>query len=51
MMRKILVTHHTHTDIAYTRTAGREGAALTVKNEGVTLTVPARDVNGLRLTS
>jgi alpha-mannosidase len=32
-------------------TFGREGAALKVKNEGVTLTVPARGVTGLRLTS
>ncbi len=32
-------------------TFGREGAALIVKNEAVTLTVPARGVTGLRLTS
>jgi len=31
-------------------TFGREGKALIVKNEGVTLTVPARGVTGLRLT-
>ncbi len=32
-------------------TFGREGAALAVTNGGVTLTVPARGVTGLRLTS
>jgi hypothetical protein len=31
-------------------TFGRESAALIVKNEGVTLTVPARGLTGLRLT-